>query len=158
MARAIVGSIAGWLLLSVGIGIGAPRWGQGMPVAVVLSAVALACGVALLVLAGAALIRATRGWGRLVLAPWVVVVLVLTYALSIAFAAAFPPHPGLDEATPAGAEVVEMTATDGVDARGLVLPDPHRRRRRRPARCRLDARGRARPRPRCSWTPATECW
>jgi fermentation-respiration switch protein FrsA (DUF1100 family) len=122
VARAIVGSIAGWLLLSVGVGIGAPRWGQGMPVAGALSAVALVCGVALLVLAGAALIRATRGWGRLVLAPWVVIVLVLTYALSIAFAAVFPPRPSLDGATPAAAEVVEMTASDGAVLEGWYFP------------------------------------
>jgi uncharacterized protein len=80
--------------------------------------VALACGVALLVLGASAVVRVTRGWGRLALLPWVLVVVVLTYSSSIAVAAVFPPRPPLDAATPPGAETVAMIADDGVRLEG----------------------------------------
>jgi pimeloyl-ACP methyl ester carboxylesterase len=120
--RAGVCSVAGWLLVSVGLGIGLPRWTAGMPGGGIPATIALACGASLLVLAVIAIVRATRGWGRLVIVPWFVVLLVLTYALSIALAAVFPPRPSLDAATPDGAEVVGMVAEDGVALEGWYFP------------------------------------
>lgn len=95
---AAVGSVGGWLLVSAGLGLG------------------------LLVAGAIGLIRATRGWGRLVIVPWVLIVLVLTYSLSIALAAAFPPHPPLDADTPAGAQTVAMVSDDGVALEGWYFP------------------------------------
>ena len=120
--RAIVSSVGGWLLLSIGLGIGAPRWGNGMPASGIPAVIALACGAGLLLLAVGSIVRATRGWGRLVLAPWLFVLLVLTYALAIALAAAHPPHPALDAITPEGADVVEMATDDGVTLEGWYFP------------------------------------
>jgi pimeloyl-ACP methyl ester carboxylesterase len=118
--RAIVSSICGWLLLSIGLGIGAPRW--GMPVSGILAAISLGCGAGLLVIAVVSIVRATRGWSRLVLVPWFLVLLVLTYALSITLAAVHPPHPALDAVTPEGADVVEMVTDDGVALEGWYFP------------------------------------
>ena len=64
----------------------------------------------------------TRGWGRLVLVPWLLILLVLTYSLSIALAAVHPPHPALDAVTPDGADVVEMVTDDGVTLEGWYFP------------------------------------
>jgi pimeloyl-ACP methyl ester carboxylesterase len=121
-AIAAVGSIGGWLLVSGGLGLGVPRWVGGTVVAGAFAGVALACGVGLLVAAAIGLIRATRGWGRLVLVPWVLIVLVLTYSLSIAFAAAFPSHPRLEADTPPGAQTVTMVADDGTALEGWYFP------------------------------------
>ncbi len=121
-AIAAVGSLAGWVLVSVGVGVGAPRWAQGLPVAGTGAAIALACGIALLVIAVVGLVRATRGWGRLIIGPWLVIVLVFTFSLSIALAAVVPPRPSLDAPTPAGAEVVAMLTVDGVTLEGWYFP------------------------------------
>jgi pimeloyl-ACP methyl ester carboxylesterase len=120
--RGIVSSVAGWLLLSIGLGIGASRWGSGMPASGIPAAIALACGTGLLVLAVVSIVRATRGWSRLVLVPWLLVLLILTYATSIALAATHPPHPALDAVTPEGADVVEMATDDGVTLEGWYFP------------------------------------
>jgi pimeloyl-ACP methyl ester carboxylesterase len=113
------------VLVSAALGLGLPRLADGRLTAVgVLALAALAAGVGLLVLAARMLLRATRGWARLVLVPWLVVVLVGTYSLSIALAAAHPRHPALDVATPdgLGAEEVTMVAADGVVLAGWLVP------------------------------------
>ncbi len=120
--RAIVGSVAGWLLLSIGLGIGAPQWASGTPASGIPAAIALACGAGLLLLAVVSIVGETRGWGRLVLVPWLLILLVLTYSLSIALAAVHPPHPALDAVTPDGADVVEMVTDDGVPLEGWYFP------------------------------------
>jgi pimeloyl-ACP methyl ester carboxylesterase len=57
-----------------------------------------------------------------VIVPWVLIVLVLTYALSIALAAAFPPHPPMAADTPSGAQTVAMVSDDGVGLEGWYFP------------------------------------
>jgi pimeloyl-ACP methyl ester carboxylesterase len=65
--------------------------------------------------------RATRSWGRLLLLPWALAVLVGVYALSIALAAVLPPHPPAGE-SPDGSTSVAMVSIDGVELSGWYLP------------------------------------
>jgi dienelactone hydrolase len=113
------------LLVGVGLGLRLPRLADGaLTATTVLALAALVAGVGLLVLAARRLLRATRGWTRLVLVPWLAVVLIATYSLSIALAAAYPRHPALDAAPPAdlAAEEVTMVAADGVVLAGWLVP------------------------------------
>jgi dienelactone hydrolase len=124
-ARLLGASAAGWLLVGVGLGLGLPRLADGAVTAsTVLGLGALVAGVGLLALAARLLLRATRGWARLVLVPWLAVLLIATYSLSIALAAALPRHPALDAGPPAelGAEEVAMVAADGVVLAGWLVP------------------------------------
>lgn len=124
-ARLLGASAAGWLLVGVGLGLGLPRLADGaLTATTVLALAALVAGVGLLVLAARRLLRATRGWAWLVLVPWLALLLVATYSLSIALAAAYPRHPALDAEPPAdlAAEEVAMVAADGVVLAGWLVP------------------------------------
>lgn len=122
--RAALGTLVAWLGLSIGLGIGLPRLFDGaMSVTAVLAGAALLLGVVALVAVTVLILRAARGWRRLALLPWLVVVAVATYALSIALAAtrvaptAEPgPPPGL------GGGAVAMTTADGVQLSGWYVP------------------------------------
>ena len=118
---AIVATVLSWIVLSVGLGIGLPRTGEGVA-GTTLAVVALVVGVTLVALAGTLLFRAVRGWGRLVVVPWGLAVLVGLYSLSIALAAVYPPHTTSDALLPAGATRVEMISTDGERLAGWYLP------------------------------------
>lgn len=121
MLIVLAATVAGWLALSVGVGVGLPRAGESM-LGVALAAVPSAVGFTLLVAAAVILFRMTRRWTRLWLAPWAVAVLVGAYGLSIALAAVYPPHPAPGIALPPGAVQVNMTAADGVRLSGWYLP------------------------------------
>lgn len=122
--RGAIGTVLAWLGLSVGLGIGLPRLLDGaVSVPALLAAAALLVGIGALAAVAVLIIRSTRGWARLVLVPWLAVVVVGTYSLSIALAAttvaptAEPgPPPGL------AGEPVTMTAADGVLLSGWYVP------------------------------------
>lgn len=118
---AIVATVLSWIVLSVGLGIGLPRTGDGVT-GTTLAVVALVVGVTLVALAGTLLFRAVRGWLRLVVVPWGLAVLVGLYSLSIALAAVYPPHTASDAALPADATRVEMISADGERLAGWYLP------------------------------------
>src|SRR5699024_166957 len=80
-----------------------------------------AAAVILFTVAVVLLLRATRRWGRLILLPWLGVVLVAVYSTSIAFAAAYPPRPAAGE-PPSGATWASMTAADGTALAGWYIP------------------------------------
>ena len=88
---AIVATLLGWIALSVGLGIGLPRAGDGV-VGTTLVVVGLVVGVTLVAIAGTLLFRAARGWARLIMVPWSLAILVGLYSLSIALAAVYPPQ------------------------------------------------------------------
>ena len=118
---AIVATVLSWIVLSVGLGIGLPRAGDGVA-GTTLAVVALVVGVTLVALAGTLLFRAVRGWARLVVVPWGLAVLVGLYSLSIALAAVYPPHTSSDAPIPADATRVEMISADGERLAGWYLP------------------------------------
>ena len=118
---AIVATVLSWIVLSVGLGIGLPRTGDGVA-GTTLVVVALVVGVTLVALAGTLLFRAVRGWARLVVVPWGLAVLVGLYSLSIALAAVYPPRATSDEPLPADATRVEMISADGERLAGWYLP------------------------------------
>ena len=108
-------TIAGWLAGSAALGIALPRASvppliAGLAAAVILFAVAVGL-----------LLRATRRWGRLILLPWLGVVLVGVYSTSIALAAVYPPRPPAAE-PPSGAISASMTAADGTALAGWYIP------------------------------------
>lgn len=113
-------TIAGCLAASAALGIALPR-AAGAGAAALSALVGVVSAILLLGVAAWLLIRATRRWGRLVLLPWIAIVLVAVYALSIAFAAVYPRHPQAGE-VPSGAVPVSMTASDGVELAGWYLP------------------------------------
>lgn len=120
MLIVLVATTAGWLLVSVGLGVGLPRAAGGVP-GVAVAVLALAAGAALAVVACMRLLGVARGWSRLLLVPWLLAVLVGVYSLSIALAAVFPTHPSSSLAIPSDAVRVEMTAADGVHLAGWYL-------------------------------------
>jgi uncharacterized protein len=113
-------TIAGWLLVSGALGLGAPRV-AGQPLPIVVAAVAIVVGIGALVIGAVFLFRVLRGWRRLLVVPWLLAVLVGVYSLSIALAAAYPPHPSAG-APPVGAVEADMTAADGTPLSGWYLP------------------------------------
>ena len=117
---ALAATLAGWLALSIGFGVGLPRASSGL-LGVSFAFVTLAGGVGLVAIAGTVLYRVARGWTRLTLVPWILAVLVGVYSLSIALAAVYPPRPESDPMPP-GAVRVQMTAADGVRLSGWYLP------------------------------------
>lgn len=117
----LAATLAGWVVASIGVGMGMPR-ASGSFAGVALAVMGVAAGTALLALAGLMLFRSARGWVRLILVPWIVLVLVDVYSLSIALAAAYPPHPPSDSEPPSGAVRVQMTSADGVTLSGWYLP------------------------------------
>ena len=114
-------TLAGWLVVSIGFGVGIPR-ASGSVLGATFAVIAVAAGVALVAIAGAVLFRATRGWARLIVLPWFVAVVVGVYSLSIALAAVYPPHPTSSIEAPPGATRVDMTSADGVTLSGWYLP------------------------------------
>lgn len=118
---AIVATLLGWIVLSVGLGIGLPRAGNGVA-GTTLAVVALVVGVTLVAIAGTLLFHAARGWARLIFVPWSLAILAGLYSLSIALAAVYPPHASSDGPLPADATRVEMTSADGERLAGWYLP------------------------------------
>jgi pimeloyl-ACP methyl ester carboxylesterase len=118
---AIGATVVGWIVVSVGFGIGLPRAREDVA-GMTLAVVPLVVGVALVAVASSLLFRVTHGWGRAILMPWTLGVLVGVYSLSIALAAVYPPHPISSSALPAGAIRIDMTAADGVHLAGWYLP------------------------------------
>lgn len=118
---AIVATLTGWIVVAVGLGIGLPRVreGWGGTAFLIFSVVV---GVALFAIAAWLVLRTVRGWARLVLIPWMVLVLVGVYSLSIALAAVYPPHPASTAAIPSDAARVDMIAGDGQRLAGWYLP------------------------------------
>ncbi|GAA3212793.1 hypothetical protein GCM10017690_25360 [Microbacterium terregens] len=114
-------TLLGWLLVSIGLGVGLPRTGAG-GLGIALAVAPLVAGVAFVVTAGIALFRTTHGWARLILLPWFLAVLIAVYSLSVALAAVYPPRSVSRAAMPAGATEIEMTAADGVHLSGWYLP------------------------------------
>lgn len=117
---AVAATVAGCLGISAALGLALPRSG-GSATAIALIALGLAAGIVLLGASEWLLVRATQGWGRLVLLPWLVLVLVAVYCVSIAFAAAYSPRPATGS-LPSGAVAVVMTAADGTELAGWYLP------------------------------------
>jgi dienelactone hydrolase len=122
---ALAATLAGWIVLSTGLGVGLPRSRDGVNPAI-LAAIGITVGAGLLAIVATLLVRVTRGWTRLILIPWTVVVLVGVYSLSIALAAVYPPHPVSNDAPPAGAIRIDMRADDGVHLSGWYLPSRNR--------------------------------
>ena len=118
---AILATLLGWIVLSVGLGIGLPLAGDSV-VGTTLAAVALVVGVTLVAIAGTLLFRAVRGWARLIMVPWSLAILVGLYCLSIALAAVYPPHTSSEAPLPADATRVEMISADGERLAGWYLP------------------------------------
>lgn len=118
---AIVATLLGWIVLSLGLGVGVPRAGDGV-VRTTLAVAALVVGVTLVAMAGTLLFHAMRGWARLIVVPWSLAVLVGLYSLSIALAAVYPSHASSDAPLPAGARRVEMMSADGERLAGWYLP------------------------------------
>lgn len=118
---AIGATVSGWIVLSVGLGVGLPRVGDGLA-ETTLAVAALVVGATLVITAGTLLFHAARGWARLILAPWILAVSVGLYCLSIALAAVYPPHPSPGTPPPADAIRVEMVSTDGEHLAGWYLP------------------------------------
>lgn len=117
---ALGATLGGWAAISLGFGVGLPR-ARGSVLGLAFTVVALGAGAAAIAIAGGLLFRVTRGWTRLVLVPWALVVLVAVYSLSIALAAVHPPHPTSSTAIPPGAVRIDMTAADGVQLSGWYL-------------------------------------
>jgi pimeloyl-ACP methyl ester carboxylesterase len=126
-AARIVGlSVLGWIGVSVGLGIGLPRLldAQVTPGAVA-AVVALVLGLCALAACLIRILRGGSGWRRLVVVPWLLVVLVGTYSLSIALAAtvvAATASPSDPPTALPGAREVTMTAADGVALAGWYVP------------------------------------
>jgi pimeloyl-ACP methyl ester carboxylesterase len=112
-------TIAGWLAASAALGIALPRAAVGA--AALPLVLGPAAAVSLFTVAVVLLLRTTRRWGRLILLPWLGVVLVAVYSTSIAFAAAYPPRPAAGE-PPSGATSASMTAADGTALTGWYIP------------------------------------
>ncbi|WP_344057924.1 alpha/beta hydrolase [Microbacterium pumilum] len=118
---AIVATLLGWIVVSVGLGVGLPRAGDGVA-GTTLTLVPLVVGMTLVAIAGTLLFHAVRSWARLILAPWSLAVLVGLYCLSLALAAVYPPHASSDASLPADATRVEMISADGERLAGWYLP------------------------------------
>lgn len=113
-------TLAGCLAASAALGVALPRISQTAGAAL-LAGLGLVFAILLLAAACGLIVRTTRRWGRLVLLPWLVVVLVAVYAMAIALAAAYPPRPPSGDMPP-DATPVTMTASDGVALAGWYLP------------------------------------
>jgi uncharacterized protein len=124
----VVGTgLVGWVALSVGLGIGVPWLIDGaVTVGSVFAALCVLVGLSLIGISVALAWRELRSWWRLALAPWIAVLVVLTFSLSVALAAT-TVAPGESPST-APADVgltaidVTMTAADGVELAGWYVP------------------------------------
>jgi uncharacterized protein len=131
-AAAVAGVVAGAVLTPAGTTIGVSHLAAaGLSAKAVGGVLTAAGGLAVLVAGAVTLIRAARGWHRLLAVP---VVLLAGYAtvlpLSIAVYATNLPRPQLGTATPAGRGLTYRDATfrtaDGVTLSGWYLPAANR--------------------------------
>jgi pimeloyl-ACP methyl ester carboxylesterase len=116
---ALGATLAGCFAASAALGLALPR-ADGARTGTLLTGLGLVSAGVLLVVAAWLLVRATGGWWRLVLLPWLVLVLVAVYALSIALAAVYSPRPPAGRIPP-GAVPVSMMSADGVPLAGWYL-------------------------------------
>ncbi len=107
-AAAALALLVGALLFGVGVGVGLPHLAKvGWTPTTVLGLAALAAGVVLVAVGFVGLVRAARGWSRLLVAlPAAVVTLLLVYLLAIPVAATVVPPTTGDGRTPASVGLV----------------------------------------------------
>src|SRR3546814_9802883 len=110
----ITATLAMGLLAAVAIGFALPRIGLGRW-GIAIAAIALGAAGGLLVTGAIIVLWSARGWLRAVIIPWVLIVGVMIYSVSIAVAAVYPPRSVSAMAAPQDAEHVEMTTPDGVE-------------------------------------------
>lgn len=120
-----VGTFVTWVSLSIGVGIGVAWVLDGAVTPVSVGALMLLC-VGLVGLLGVAvgIVRSLHGWARLLVVPWLLLVMATTYSLSIALAATYvAPGDGV-AAAPEGLDAVHvvMTSADGVTLTGWYVP------------------------------------
>jgi pimeloyl-ACP methyl ester carboxylesterase len=125
LARVAAASLVAWIGISLGLGVGVP-WllDHGESPTAVLGVATLVVGVAALAGAAVLLLRTLPSWWRLALLPWLLLLAVGTYSLSIALAVTHvspTPVPDPPLMLSAGAEVA-MTAGDGSTLHGWYLP------------------------------------
>ncbi|MCU0259474.1 MAG: alpha/beta fold hydrolase [Ilumatobacteraceae bacterium] len=127
-AATVVGTgLVGWVLISIGLGIGVPWFVDGaITVGSAFAVLCLLVGLALIGISVAQAWRNLRSWWRLVLVPWIGLLIVLTFSLSIALAATNVAPGETPETTPAdvGLDAVDVTmrASDGVELTGWYVP------------------------------------
>ena len=119
----------GLVLMPVGIGLGLPHVAKtGLQPLSVVGLIALVGGLVLLVVGGASLVRARRGWRRyaLTIPALLVAVVLATAVLGQAVALTNVPPTDVGTATPADRGLayrdVEFAARDGVTLSGWYVP------------------------------------
>lgn len=114
-----------WLGLSIGLGIGMP-WlrDDGVSAVSLLGLAALAAGLLALAAGTVWVLRAARGWWKVLLLPWLVTVAVGTYSLSIALASTQVAPTPVAAAPNEVADGFEVTfeTRDGSRLAGWFLP------------------------------------
>ena len=131
-AAAVGAAVLGTLAMPVGATIGyAYLSTTGLSARAVGGVLAAAGGLAALVAGGSALVRAARGWHRLLAIPIVLVVgYVTVLPLSVAVYATNVPRPSLGTATPADRGLsyqdVSFATRDGVTLSGWYVPSTNR--------------------------------
>lgn len=121
-----VGTLLVWVLLSVGLAVGVVWLLDGAVVpASVAAAVALVAGLVGLVLVAVTLLRTLRGWAKVLAVPWLVLLGVGVYSLSIALASTYvAPTNAVASGAPQGlgGSEVSFTTADGVELAGWWVP------------------------------------
>jgi uncharacterized protein len=135
-ARAVLaiaaGLVGGAVLVAIGAGIGVPHLVKsGWSLRVVLALGVLAGGITMVVFATRRALRVTRGFGRAgVLVALLLLLVFVTYPLTLAVAATHVPRTPLDDATPAdhgvAYEDVRLRTTDGVTLSGWYIGGTNR--------------------------------
>jgi uncharacterized protein len=126
-AATVVGAgLVGWIAVSIGLGIGVPWLVDGaVTVGSVFAVLCLLVGLALIGISVAQAWRSLRSWWRLTLVPWIALLIVLTFSLSIALAATNVAPGESPETTPADVGLVAVDVTmrsaDGVELAGWYV-------------------------------------
>jgi pimeloyl-ACP methyl ester carboxylesterase len=123
----VVGTgLVGWIAVSIGLGIGVPWLVDGaVTVGSVFAVLCLLVGLALIGISVAQAWRALRSWWRFALVPWIALLIVLTFSLSIALATTNVAPGESPETTPAdvGLDAIDVTmrSADGVELAGWYV-------------------------------------
>ena len=121
-----VGTLLVWVLLSVGLAVGVVWLLDGAVVpASVAAALGLVAGLVGLVVVAVMLLRTLRGWAKVLVVPWLVLLVVGVYSMSIALAVTFvAPPAAVASGAPEGlgGSEVSFTTADGVELAGWWVP------------------------------------